>query len=313
MELRKFAVLLSGLAVVSAVGCTEAQSPQPLAEESFVAARKSYKTDEFFPRHKVRKPAKGDKNGNTTYAGPLGDMAALLRVPKGEGPFPAIICLSGGDDSNWIPNPASPDYSGDGIVTMFPALRGANGNPGRPEELYGEVDDVLGAIDFLKQHESVDPDRIFLAGHSVGGTLALLVAAASEDLRCVFSFGPADNVERYGWRMDKEESKLRSPIRWVHQIKPTTYVIEGMVEPNNYRVLKSLVTFSKGRVQSMAAFGCDHFTVPSRLRSLIAKKIVADDVVLTQEEVTEYLRKTCLLYTSPSPRDQRGSRMPSSA
>ena len=62
MELRKFAVLLSGLAVVSAVGCTEAQSPQPLAEESFVAARKSYKTDEFFPRHKVRKPAKGDKN-----------------------------------------------------------------------------------------------------------------------------------------------------------------------------------------------------------------------------------------------------------
>ena len=26
-----------------------------------------------------------------------------------------------------------------------------------------------------------------------------------------------------------------------------------------------------------------------------------------------YLRKTCLLYTSPSPRDQRGSRMPSSA
>ena len=26
-----------------------------------------------------------------------------------------------------------------------------------------------------------------------------------------------------------------------------------------------------------------------------------------------YLGKTCLLYTSPSPRDQRGSRMPSSA
>ena len=27
----------------------------------------------------------------------------------------------------------------------------------------------------------------------------------------------------------------------------------------------------------------------------------------------KYLGKTCLLYTSPSPRDQRGSRMPSSA
>ena len=30
-------------------------------------------------------------------------------------------------------------------------------------------------------------------------------------------------------------------------------------------------------------------------------------------EVTELLGKDCLLYTSPSPRDQRGSRMPSSA
>ena len=33
--------------------------------------------------------------------------------------------------------------------------------------------------------------------------------------------------------------------------------------------------------------------------------------VLSDSEIAEYL--TCLLYTSPSPRDQRGSRMPSSA
>ena len=28
---------------------------------------------------------------------------------------------------------------------------------------------------------------------------------------------------------------------------------------------------------------------------------------------TSYIKNVCLLYTSPSPRDQRGSRMPSSA
>ena len=33
----------------------------------------------------------------------------------------------------------------------------------------------------------------------------------------------------------------------------------------------------------------------------------------TSEETTEALKQSCLLYTSPSPRDQRGSRMPSSA
>ena len=34
---------------------------------------------------------------------------------------------------------------------------------------------------------------------------------------------------------------------------------------------------------------------------------------LTRIITGNYLNKTCLLYTSPSPRDQRGSRMPSSA
>ena len=34
---------------------------------------------------------------------------------------------------------------------------------------------------------------------------------------------------------------------------------------------------------------------------------------LTLTENGEYVYKTCLLYTSPSPRDQRGGRMPSSA
>ena len=42
-------------------------------------------------------------------------------------------------------------------------------------------------------------------------------------------------------------------------------------------------------------------------RELLLEKI-KDDLVILDE-----LTKDCLLYTSPSPRDQRGSRMPSSA
>ena len=39
----------------------------------------------------------------------------------------------------------------------------------------------------------------------------------------------------------------------------------------------------------------------------------ADDYERTKERLKAAYTKTCLLYTSPSPRDQRGSRMPSSA
>ena len=38
-----------------------------------------------------------------------------------------------------------------------------------------------------------------------------------------------------------------------------------------------------------------------------------DELVVQQPDKILILQVTCLLYTSPSPRDQRGSRMPSSA
>ena len=51
------------------------------------------------------------------------------------------------------------------------------------------------------------------------------------------------------------------------------------------------------------------------MNSLIALKYIAGSKASTVESLGPIgkLFKPCLLYTSPSPRDQRGSRMPSSA
>lgn len=54
---------------------------------------------------------------------------------------------------------------------MFPSLRGGNDNPGVKEGFLAEVDDVLAAADFLGKQNYVDPGRIYLGGHSTGGTL----------------------------------------------------------------------------------------------------------------------------------------------
>ena len=54
-------------------------------------------------------------------------------------------------------------------------------------------------------------------------------------------------------------------------------------------------------------------TLPDELKELVRGMQVADAQLRMHEDTLKVLAVGCLLYTSPSPRDQRGSRMPSSA
>ena len=64
----------------------------------------------------------------------------------------------------------------------------------------------------------------------------------------------------------------------------------------------------KNIVQKMRHFGCETFTLTERGTSFGYNNLVAD-----MRSLYWMRQEGCLLYTSPSPRDQRGSRMPSSA
>ena len=54
----------------------------------------------------------------------------------------------------------------------------------------------------------------------------------------------------------------------------------------------------------------DEKQVDEGLRAIRLALLEAD---VSLDVVKEFINRVCLLYTSPSPRDQRGSRMPSSA
>ena len=74
-------------------------------------------------------------------------------------------------------------------------LRGENGLPGSYSMFYDEVEDVLAAADALARLSYVDAGRLSVAGHSVGGTLTLLAALASNKFRAAASFsGSPDQV-----------------------------------------------------------------------------------------------------------------------
>ena len=79
----------------------------------------------------------------------------------------------------------------------------------------------------------------------------------------------------------------------------------------------------KAVIKDILGPGNDNCLLPGQLEAEAAKKseqaggLLFSDAELTElNEIASSLGRptlTCLLYTSPSPRDQRGSRMPSSA
>jgi acetyl esterase/lipase len=238
------------------------------------------------------------------YESPAGKLGAYLGVdPKDGKKHPAIIWIFGGFgndiDDAWTPAPAANDQSARafreaGLVMMYPSLRGGNDGVGSKEGFFGEVDDVLAAADFLAKQYYVDPDRIYLGGHSTGGTLALLAGECGGRFRAVFSFGPVSDVAGYGPKDlpfnvgDKRELELRAPGRWLSSIQCPTFVFEGTKSPGNLGELQVMSRASKNPlVHFHAVNGATHFTILAPATRLIAGKILRDDGTTTNIAFTE--------------------------
>ncbi len=241
------------------------------------------------------------------YPAPPGELVAYLTPDSNDGKRrPAILWITGGDSNTigdvWSPSPRDDEqtasaYRQAGIVMMFPSLRGGNDNPGASEGFLGEVDDVIAALEFLRKQPHVDPERVYLGGHSTGGTLAMLVGASTELPRAVFAFGPVADVRRYGseWippaDADAREVELRSPGSWLHSVKAPMFVIEGADGESNADELRRMQAASKNhRIRFFAVPGVDHFSVLAPVNEVIAAKILkatsAAPLELSLEELT---------------------------
>jgi pimeloyl-ACP methyl ester carboxylesterase len=226
------------------------------------------------------------------YESPVGRLPAYVsKPPMVDEKLPAIIWLVGGFSNSissiaWADPPKENDQSAGvfrkkGILVMYPSLRGGNENPGYIENFYGEVDDVIAAARYLATVENVDSHRIYLGGHSTGGTLALLVAESTKRFRAVFALGPTACATNYGqeflsFDVDNEtEVRLRAPFEWLSLIETPTYVFEGA--DGNIGSLNFMRDHNtNGRVHFYTLQGCDHFSGIAPVSDLIASKILRD-------------------------------------
>jgi acetyl esterase/lipase len=304
------------VALVLLASCSPNQTASNDAT-SLLVARRGFKT--------TLVPNKGAKESpeqappkifhTITYPAPAGNTAAYLSPDPRDGKkHPAIIWITGGDCNSigdvWSPAPRANDQTASafrkaGIIMMFPSLRGGNDNPGLKEGFLGEVEDVLAAAEFLAKQEYVDGKRIYLGGHSTGGTLALLVAEVSSRFRAVFAYGPVGDVAGYGAESgflpfdlsNRQEVKLRSPGYWLGSVQSPVWVFEGAQGRSNISSVRAMAKKSTNpKAHFIEVAAADHFSILAPTNELLGQKILQDtgeasNLTFSPDEVNQNFAK----------------------
>lgn len=268
----------------------------PPQTEDYVQARRHFHTHLTFrglsPQQPDRPEPSDPRAIQIGYAsGHLPLRAWVSREAAGDVRKPAVIYLHCGfayGDQDWFD--AEP-FRAKGYIVMTPLLRGENGLHGAYSMLYDEVDDVLAATETLAAMPGVDPYRIYLAGHSNGGSLALLAAMCSRRYRAAASF--SGSCDQHEWArqnvtfrdfdplwvrfniQDKREFQMRSPVAFARSFKCPVrmyYALHDKVEHLEQGCWKTVELARQARldVQAESVPGDQESALPEEIHRAIA-------------------------------------------
>ncbi len=279
--------LIIGLLALSP-GCQTHPDVSPgldLQQEDFAQARSAFKTN-VLQQGTSPQPGEPLQTPPNTVAidyrsGDLTLKAFVTPDPGDGSKHPAVLFLHGGfafggDDAE-MPQP----YRDAGYIVMIPILRGENGQPGSFTMFYDEVNDVLAAADALAALPYVDSTRIFVAGHSAGGTLAMLAAMASNRFRAAASLSGSPDQKANALsqpvlavfdQSDPREFQLRSPVAYATSFKSPIRMYFGDQEGWATLPTQRTAALAKQKrldVEAIEVSG-DHFSsVPAAIRKSI--------------------------------------------
>jgi dipeptidyl aminopeptidase/acylaminoacyl peptidase len=107
-----------------------------------------------------------------------GDSAAETSGP-GAPPAPVVLFCHGVLDNN--ASPMARWFREAGYRVFMHDYRGFGASdPNAPATVQGLIDDTVATLAYLRARPDVDPSRVLIAGHSMGGTMALAAAAHAE-------------------------------------------------------------------------------------------------------------------------------------
>lgn len=160
---------------------SKAETEKTSGKTRYLEVREKFKT-KLIRKGPAPQEADGDQPGRfvheISYPSEGRNLKGWVYIPDDDQATrrPALIFCHGGfaADANDMLCVA-PFVNGDYII-MGPAWRGESGNPGDFELMLGEVDDAANAARWLAKQPYVDPDHIYMFGHSIGAGISALVS-----------------------------------------------------------------------------------------------------------------------------------------
>ncbi|MCX6335444.1 MAG: alpha/beta hydrolase [Bacteroidia bacterium] len=134
------------------------------------------------------------------------ELAGTLTIPKGNGPFPAVVLITGSGSQNrneellgHKPFLIIADYlTRNGIAVLRYDDRGVGQSKGSPLNATSAdfATDAGAAFLYLTSRKEINPKSIGFAGHSEGGLIAPVVASGNSNIAFIISLaGPGVNGE----------------------------------------------------------------------------------------------------------------------
>jgi uncharacterized protein len=115
-------------------------------------------------------------------------LAGTLHLPTGSGPHPALVMIQGSgptdrDSEGYFP-PIRDHFLSHGLAVLSWDKPGIGESTGHwtQQTFFDRADEALAGIAWLRNHESIDPDRVGLWGQSQGGWVGPLAASQTRDL-----------------------------------------------------------------------------------------------------------------------------------
>ena len=227
------------------------------------------------------------------------NLAGMLFVPDGEGPFPAVAIIHGSGtserDNNWYLTLVR-YLQENGVVVLLPDKRGSEKSEGnwRTSSYEDLATDSLAAVEFLKNQNIVDVSQVGIIGMSEGGQISPLVAVQSQDVDFLIDV-VGTSLNNYEVLHYEETNNLRRmgflPVVSDLTAYPSTWVLRHFTQKEFWDKVgnfDALPYWEQLSIPTLVMYGGDDPNVPAEASKARLESLNKDNITVNIYEGSEH-------------------------